>query len=283
MDLIFRSATTSILGSALFSIQAKEAIVRGKFVSSRVKWFYLGKFSVNVEDVTRQLTKQDVSPIVCDAVPEVRMMFTFDWSSLRQEPTLETTNLDRPYPFKPSGTVESLEVLIDPQNSSVVDHTSSREWKGFVLLRGSSRIYAQGVKSTVELALSGSINMFVPKPAFYVRKSIGRQPFFERDKTKQNLCRKRGESILDEALCHFSIRSGSVGWHSSQNLSGIKHYTIRGFNVAGAMVFMAELSNRGVDSAAWIYRVNQTSITFKTHNYERVLVTSKSWYCPESA
>ncbi|PBK83668.1 hypothetical protein ARMGADRAFT_1089101 [Armillaria gallica] len=142
-----------------------------------------------------------------------------------------------------------------------------------------SWISAKGVKSVMKLALSAVINIFVPKPVFYVGKWIGRQPFFEGDKMKQKLWGKHGKVILDKALCRFSIDvwwSGacmltiSAGWHSSQNLNKINHYTIRWFDVAGNMVFMVELANRMVDSEAWVYRVNQSKETFDANNYARV-------------
>ncbi|KAK0473637.1 hypothetical protein IW261DRAFT_1423548 [Armillaria novae-zelandiae] len=114
-----------------------------------------------------------------------------------------------------------------------------------------SRISAKGVKSVMKLTLSAAINIFVPQPAFYVCWSIGRQLFFEGDKTKQKLL-------------------GSMGWHSSRNLSKIKHYTIRGFDIAGNMVFMAELADRMVDSEAWVYSANQSKETFNANDYARI-------------
>ncbi|KAK0447567.1 hypothetical protein EV421DRAFT_1733432 [Armillaria borealis] len=151
----------------------------------------------------------------------------------------------------------------------------------FVHFPGSSRVVFQGVKSVICLALSAVINIFVPKPAFYIHQSISRQPFFEGDKTKQKFWGTRGKAILDEALRRFGVQvwwSGActltifgVGWHSSENLSKIEHYTVRGFDAAGNMVFTAELANRLVDSAAWVYTANQTKETFDTNDYARVI------------
>ncbi|KAK0442619.1 hypothetical protein EV421DRAFT_1736133 [Armillaria borealis] len=125
-----------------------------------------------------------------------------------------------------------------------------------------SWVFAKGVKSVVCLALSAVINIFVPKPAFYVHRSIGRQPFFEGDKTKQKFRGMRGKAILDEALRRFGVQ---VWW------SGACMLTISGFDAAGNMVFTAELANRLVDSAAWVYTANQTKETFDTNDYARVI------------
>ncbi|KAK0187045.1 hypothetical protein F5146DRAFT_1004012 [Armillaria mellea] len=111
----------------------------------------------------------------------------------------------------------------------------------------------QGVKSVMNLGLAGSINTVISKPAYYVRRqSIGRQLLFDWDKTKQNL-------------------HGNTGWHISNNLNGIKHYTIHGFNMAGKMVFTTELASRVVDSQAWIYKANKTTMIFKARDYRRVI------------
>ncbi|PBL04199.1 hypothetical protein ARMGADRAFT_1022668 [Armillaria gallica] len=135
--------------------------------------------------------------------------------------------------------------------------------------KASTMIY--GLKSVVNLGLAGSINMFVPKPI---------QPLFEWNKTKQTLHNKRGGIILDEAVHHFSAQiwwSGtctltiSTGWHTSKNLNGIKHFTIWGFNPTGRMVFTTELANRIVDSRAWIYKANKTTVTFKAKDYKKVI------------
>ncbi|KAK0429776.1 hypothetical protein EV421DRAFT_1745117 [Armillaria borealis] len=141
----------------------------------------------------------------------------------------------------------------------------------FVLSRCSSRIVSQGMKSIIELGLSGAINLFAPKPAFYVQRSLGRGPFFEQDKSKQDL---RGEHGLAVGSVHTGISSkhsaGQDGIQSKKNLNRIKHYTIRGFNPAGKMVFTAELADRVVDSEAWVYEANKMGITFKGNEYRRV-------------
>ncbi|KAK0473863.1 hypothetical protein IW261DRAFT_1569213 [Armillaria novae-zelandiae] len=142
-----------------------------------------------------------------------------------------------------------------------------------------SRISAKGVKSVMKLMLSAAINIFIPQPAFYVHRSIGRQLFFKGDKTKQKLLGRRGKAVLDVALCQFGVDvwwlgacmlTIFVGWHSSQNLSKIKHYTIRGFDIAGNMVFTAELADRMVDSEAWVYSANQLKETFDANDYARI-------------
>ncbi len=66
-----------------------------------------------------------------------------------------------------------------------------------------------------------------------------------------------------------------AGWHTSKNLNGIKHYTIRGFNPTGGMVFTTELANRIVDSRAWIYKANETTVTFKAKDYRKVVSCSR--------
>ncbi|KAK0235564.1 hypothetical protein EDD85DRAFT_792380 [Armillaria nabsnona] len=129
-----------------------------------------------------------------------------------------------------------------------------------------SCINLQGVKSVMKLALSVVINIFIPKPTFYIGKWIGRQLFFEEDKMKQKLQGKHSKVILDEALCHFGI---DVWW------SGVCMLTILGFDAAGNIVFTAELANRMVDSEAWVYRVNQSKETFDTSKYARVLIWGK--------
>lgn len=62
-----------------------------------------------------------------------------------------------------------------------------------------------------------------------------------------------------------------MGWHSSNNLSKLNHYTIRGFNAAGNLVFTAELANRVVDSEAWVYRAGEAAMTFEANKYGRVV------------
>ncbi|PBK79076.1 hypothetical protein ARMGADRAFT_1041056 [Armillaria gallica] len=110
-------------------------------------------------------------------------------------------------------------------------------------------------------------------------KLVGRQPFFKMDKTKKKLGGEQGKAILFEALCRFGAQvwwSGtctltiSAGWHSSNNLSKLNHYTIRGFNTAGNLVFTAELANRVVDSEAWVYRAGEAAMTFEANKYGRV-------------
>ncbi|KAK0429570.1 hypothetical protein EV421DRAFT_1948284 [Armillaria borealis] len=150
----------------------------------------------------------------------------------------------------------------------------------------SSWLSRKGMKSIIELGLSGAINLFAPKPAFYVQRSLGRGPFFEQDKSKQDLRGEHGKRILEEARRRFGFqvwRSGvctlalAAGWHSSKkNLNRIKHYTIRGFNPAGKMVFTAELADRVVDSEAWVYEANKMGITFKGNEYRRVVGPSPS-------
>ncbi|PBK91047.1 hypothetical protein ARMGADRAFT_1032121 [Armillaria gallica] len=122
----------------------------------------------------------------------------------------------------------------------------------------------KGVRSVVELALATVINIFVPNHMFYVRQSVGRQPFFKMDKTKKKL----GGLVVGNMHAHNIF--GSVGWHSSNNLSKLNHYTIRGFNAAGNLVFMAELANRVVDSEAWVYRAGEVAMTFEANKYGRV-------------
>ncbi|KAK0488184.1 hypothetical protein EDD18DRAFT_1110548 [Armillaria luteobubalina] len=136
------------------------------------------------------------------------------------------------------------------------------------------------LKVQMRFSEQSGIYIFVPKPAFYVRQSIGRQPFFEGEKTKQKLLGKRGKAVLDVALRRFGVDvwwlgarmlTISVGWHSSRNLSKIKHYIIRGFDVAGNMAFTAELADRMVDSEAWVYRANQSKETFDANDYARIV------------
>ncbi len=85
--------------------------------------------------------------------------------------------------------------------------------------------------------------------------------------------RERACSQYRKSLTFYRpiLTFGSAGWHSSQNLNKINHYTIRGFDAAGNMVFTAELANRMVDSEAWVYRVNQSKKTFDANNYARVV------------
>ncbi|KAK0197391.1 hypothetical protein F5146DRAFT_995079 [Armillaria mellea] len=109
-----------------------------------------------------------------------------------------------------------------------------------------------GVRSVVELVLAMVINVFIPNPMFYVHRSVHRQPFFEMDKTKKNL----GGLVVRNMHTH-NIFSSS-GWHSLNNLSKLNHFTIRGFNAAGNLVFMVELANRVVDSEAWVYRLPES-------------------------
>ncbi|KAK0447234.1 hypothetical protein EV421DRAFT_1733786 [Armillaria borealis] len=117
----------------------------------------------------------------------------------------------------------------------------------------------------MDLALARSISAYflvlllvclilalVPKPTFYVRQSIGGQPLFERDRTKQTL----------EALRRFGAR---IWW------SGACMHTISGFNAVGNMVFTAELANKRVGSEAWVYKANKTTVTFKAKDYGKVL------------
>ncbi|PBK79003.1 hypothetical protein ARMGADRAFT_1172560 [Armillaria gallica] len=145
----------------------------------------------------------------------------------------------------------------------------------------SSWLSRKGMKSVVELGLSGAINLFAPKPDFYVRRSLGRGPFFEQDKSKEDLRGERGKRILEEARRRFGFqvwRSGAcilalaAGWHKSHNLRRLDHYTIRGFDSVGKMVFTAELADRVVDSQAWVYEANKTRVTFKGNEYRRVII-----------
>ncbi|KAK0443031.1 uncharacterized protein EV420DRAFT_1485138 [Desarmillaria tabescens] len=154
------------------------------------------------------------------------------------ESIIETAILDQTGALKSFGLVESLEVFIDPQSSDIVDHTPLRaHFCGFKSYPSSSRavpcllgslslisyplyfvsVYliffsvlmtswfsVKGVKSVAELVLSAIIYIFVPKPTFYVCRSIGRQPFFEEGKIKQKLRGKHGKAILEEALHRHS-------------------------------------------------------------------------------
>ncbi|PBK82072.1 hypothetical protein ARMGADRAFT_1038854 [Armillaria gallica] len=67
----------------------------------------------------------------------------------------------------------------------------------------------------------------------------------------------------------------SAGWHPSQNLDKINHYTIKGFNTPGSMVFATELVSRIVDSDAWVYRSDRDMETFDVNKYDRVLIYEK--------
>ncbi|PBK88820.1 hypothetical protein ARMGADRAFT_1033797 [Armillaria gallica] len=138
----------------------------------------------------------------------------------------------------------------------------------------------KGVKFIMQLALSAVINIFVAKPTFYVRHSVGRQPFFG-DGSRQKLRGRRGKAVLEEALRRFGVQvwwSGactlmisSTGWHRLQNLDEINHYTIKGFNTTGSMVFAAELASRIVDSDAWVYRADRDTETFNVNKYDWVI------------
>ncbi|PBK83641.1 hypothetical protein ARMGADRAFT_1037805 [Armillaria gallica] len=157
----------------------------------------------------------------------------------------------------------------------------------------SSWFSIKGVKSIMRLALSAVTNIFIAKPTFYVCHSVGRQPFFS-EGSRQKLWGRCGKAVLEEALCRFSVQvwwSGSstltisyvpvkfycpnltfssVGWHRLQNLDEINHYTIKGFNTTGSMVFVAELASRIIDSDAWVYRADRDMETFDVNKYDWV-------------
>ncbi|PBK88846.1 hypothetical protein ARMGADRAFT_1033821 [Armillaria gallica] len=80
----------------------------------------------------------------------------------------------------------------------------------------------------MRLALSAVTNTFVAKPTFYVCHSVGRQPFFG-EGSRQN----SGEGMAKPYSRRLSIAS---------NLNEINHYTIKGFNTTGSMVFATELA-----------------------------------------
>ncbi|PBK88818.1 hypothetical protein ARMGADRAFT_1084373 [Armillaria gallica] len=143
----------------------------------------------------------------------------------------------------------------------------------------SSWFSVKGVKSVMRLALSTVTNIFVAKPTFYVCHSVSRQPFFG-EGSRQKLRGRRGKAVLEEALRRFGVQvwwSGSstltisAGWHRLQNLDKINHYTIKGFNTTGSMVFAAELASRIIDSDAWVYRADRDTETFDVNKYDRVV------------
>ncbi|KAK0429784.1 hypothetical protein EV421DRAFT_1745124 [Armillaria borealis] len=159
----------------------------------------------------------------------------------------------------------------------------------------SSWLSRKGVKSVTKLVLSAAINTIVLRPAFYVQRSVSKQSLFGQKGGKQNLRGPWRKAILDTTLCRFGCQvwwSGTqtlaigCGWHRSNSLSGMDHYTIRGFNDVGRMVFTAELVIRAVDSDAWVYAPSRRRKNFKAADFDGPLmdiITGRNTWIHRSA
>ncbi|PBK91242.1 hypothetical protein ARMGADRAFT_1031914 [Armillaria gallica] len=168
--------------------------------------------------------------------------------------------------------------LVLPMLIALISHATSKLSKSFncdtkvpAYLKGMNRIpihvilVLQKGNEVHRKACAVRHHQYLHREACVLCTKVGRQAVFlwgdrEEAKTLRTMGKMWWSSGRTLAI--------SCGWHHSNSLSKMDHYTIRGFNNAGSMVFTTELAIRVADSDAWVYTLNQRQEIFKPADFD---------------